>query len=240
MATSDTGAIAAPLPTAHSTSDPSRWSALPVLLAGAFMVVLDFFIVNVALPAIATDLGASESSLEWVDRRLRARLRGVPDHRRAPRRPVRPPARLRGRARPVHAHLARLRAGAEPDGAGDRPRRPGRLGGDPDAAGAVDDRGHLPGRRPRPGAGDLRHGPRPRRRRRAADRRRAGADRLPRPRLARLLPDQRADRARRAARRAAAGARVARLGVARGERRADRPRQRAGAGRRAESRCCCR
>ena len=66
MATSDTGAIAAPLPTAHSTSDPSRWSALPVLLAGAFMVVLDFFIVNVALPAVATDLGASESSLEWV------------------------------------------------------------------------------------------------------------------------------------------------------------------------------
>jgi EmrB/QacA subfamily drug resistance transporter len=30
------------------------------------MVVLDFFIVNVALPAIATDLGAGESSLEWV------------------------------------------------------------------------------------------------------------------------------------------------------------------------------
>src|SRR3954470_6730156 len=39
---------------------------LPVLLAGAFMVVLDFFIVNVALPAIATDLGAGASSLEWV------------------------------------------------------------------------------------------------------------------------------------------------------------------------------
>ena len=42
------------------------WGALPVLLAGAFMVVLDFFIVNVALPSIATDLGAGESSLEWV------------------------------------------------------------------------------------------------------------------------------------------------------------------------------
>ena len=49
-----------------SSTSASRWSALPVLLAGAFMVVLDFFIVNVALPAIATDLGASESSLEWV------------------------------------------------------------------------------------------------------------------------------------------------------------------------------
>src|SRR5947207_7356785 len=44
----------------------SRWAALPVLLAGAFMVVLDFFIVNVALPSIATDLHASASSLIWV------------------------------------------------------------------------------------------------------------------------------------------------------------------------------
>ena len=44
----------------------SPWAALPVLLAGAFIVVLDFFIVNVALPSIAVDLGASEGSLEWV------------------------------------------------------------------------------------------------------------------------------------------------------------------------------
>src|SRR5919197_1956404 len=49
-------------PHAHT----NQWAALPVLLAGAFMVVLDFFIVNVALPSIATDLHASESSLEWV------------------------------------------------------------------------------------------------------------------------------------------------------------------------------
>src|SRR4051812_5876069 len=44
----------------------TQWKALPVLLAGAFMVVLDFFIVNVALPSIATGLGATESALEWV------------------------------------------------------------------------------------------------------------------------------------------------------------------------------
>jgi EmrB/QacA subfamily drug resistance transporter len=49
------------------TTEPrTPWAALPVLLAGAFMVVLDFFIVNVALPSIATELGAGESSLEWV------------------------------------------------------------------------------------------------------------------------------------------------------------------------------
>src|SRR3954454_18487104 len=44
----------------------TQWKALPVLLAGAFMVVLDFFIVNVALPSIATGLSATESALEWV------------------------------------------------------------------------------------------------------------------------------------------------------------------------------
>jgi EmrB/QacA subfamily drug resistance transporter len=50
----------------NRNSSPTYWAALPVLLAGAFMVVLDFFIVNVALPSIATDLGAGDSSLEWV------------------------------------------------------------------------------------------------------------------------------------------------------------------------------
>src|SRR3954451_15806187 len=41
-------------------------SPLPVLLAGAFLVVLDFFIVNVALPSIASGLGAGDTALEWV------------------------------------------------------------------------------------------------------------------------------------------------------------------------------
>jgi EmrB/QacA subfamily drug resistance transporter len=49
-----------------SNADRTPWSALPVLMAGAFMVVLDFFIVNVALPSVAADLGAGESSLEWI------------------------------------------------------------------------------------------------------------------------------------------------------------------------------
>jgi EmrB/QacA subfamily drug resistance transporter len=50
----------------QTNSNARRWAALPVLLAGAFMVVLDFFIVNVALPSMAADLEASASSLEWV------------------------------------------------------------------------------------------------------------------------------------------------------------------------------
>jgi EmrB/QacA subfamily drug resistance transporter len=44
----------------------SHWRALPVLMAGTAMIVLDFFIVNVALPAMQSGLHASATSLEWV------------------------------------------------------------------------------------------------------------------------------------------------------------------------------
>ena len=54
---SDVGARALPA---------SRWLPLPVVLAGTFMVVLDFFIVNVALPSMQSDLGASSTAIEWV------------------------------------------------------------------------------------------------------------------------------------------------------------------------------
>jgi EmrB/QacA subfamily drug resistance transporter len=43
-----------------------RWAALPVVLAGTFMVVLDFFIVNVAMPAMRADLHAGTGAIEWV------------------------------------------------------------------------------------------------------------------------------------------------------------------------------
>src|SRR5262245_5256306 len=52
-------------PTTTSVAD-RKWAALPVLLAGTFMVVLDFFIVNVALPSMQGELHASTSSIEWV------------------------------------------------------------------------------------------------------------------------------------------------------------------------------
>jgi EmrB/QacA subfamily drug resistance transporter len=54
-----------PVP-ARARSSASRWLPLPVVLAGTFMVVLDFFIVNVALPSMQSDLGASDSAIEWV------------------------------------------------------------------------------------------------------------------------------------------------------------------------------
>jgi EmrB/QacA subfamily drug resistance transporter len=43
-----------------------RWAPLPIVLAGTFMVVLDFFIVNVALPSIDASLHTSSSALVWV------------------------------------------------------------------------------------------------------------------------------------------------------------------------------
>jgi EmrB/QacA subfamily drug resistance transporter len=60
-----THAIAAS-PTRPRRFSSSPWAALPVVLAGTFMVVLDFFIVNVAMPAMQADLHASTGAIEWV------------------------------------------------------------------------------------------------------------------------------------------------------------------------------
>src|SRR3954466_14747218 len=50
----------------QSQTRDSRWLALVVLCAGMLMVILDQTIVNVALPAIQSDLGFSASGLAWV------------------------------------------------------------------------------------------------------------------------------------------------------------------------------
>src|SRR6202012_3473674 len=42
------------------------WAPLAVLLVGTFMIVLDFFIVNVALPSMQRHLHASAAGVEWV------------------------------------------------------------------------------------------------------------------------------------------------------------------------------
>ena len=42
------------------------WRAVAVVLAGAFMALLDTTIVTVALPTIRTGLHASPATLEWV------------------------------------------------------------------------------------------------------------------------------------------------------------------------------
>ncbi len=43
-----------------------RWAALVVLCVGVLMIVLDATVVNVALPAIQSDLGFSPAGLAWV------------------------------------------------------------------------------------------------------------------------------------------------------------------------------
>jgi MFS family permease len=47
-------------------ADPRRWAMFVVLLVGAFLPPLDFFIVNVALPSIREELGASASVEQLV------------------------------------------------------------------------------------------------------------------------------------------------------------------------------
>jgi EmrB/QacA subfamily drug resistance transporter len=42
------------------------WAPLAVILCGTFVFVLDFFIVNVALPSIQRSLAASPAAIEWV------------------------------------------------------------------------------------------------------------------------------------------------------------------------------
>lgn len=51
---------------ATAATAPRRWLAFAVLLAGAFLPPLDFFIVNVALPSIRQGLGATPAQIEWV------------------------------------------------------------------------------------------------------------------------------------------------------------------------------
>jgi EmrB/QacA subfamily drug resistance transporter len=46
--------------------NPRRWLMLPVVLAAAFMAIVDVFIANVAAPSIQKDLGASTAQVQWL------------------------------------------------------------------------------------------------------------------------------------------------------------------------------
>lgn len=43
-----------------------RWLALPVILTGTFMTILDFFVVNVAIPSAQSDLHASDAQIQFI------------------------------------------------------------------------------------------------------------------------------------------------------------------------------
>jgi EmrB/QacA subfamily drug resistance transporter len=53
-------------PTQGAADGWRRWATLPVVLAGTFMVVLDFFIVNVAIPSTQRELHAGSTSVQWI------------------------------------------------------------------------------------------------------------------------------------------------------------------------------
>ncbi|MFI1680166.1 MFS transporter [Streptomyces sp. NPDC020607] len=77
-ATPDTPATASTVSTASTTSTshapaggaatphPRRWAAAAVMMVAALMDLLDVTIVNVAIPSIGRELGASESALQWI------------------------------------------------------------------------------------------------------------------------------------------------------------------------------
>lgn len=62
----------APLPStadAAAAPDPSdrrRWFALAIVMTAAFMDLVDVTIVNIAIPSIKADTGASFSSIQWI------------------------------------------------------------------------------------------------------------------------------------------------------------------------------
>jgi MFS family permease len=51
---------------AGTTSRVAKWAPLAVILCGTFAYVLDFFVVNVALPDIQRSLSAGPAAIEWV------------------------------------------------------------------------------------------------------------------------------------------------------------------------------
>ncbi len=50
----------------HTAPYPRRWWALVVLSIGLLVISLDNTILNVALPSLSDDLGASSSQLQWI------------------------------------------------------------------------------------------------------------------------------------------------------------------------------
>ncbi|MET7299933.1 MFS transporter [Embleya sp. NPDC005575] len=59
-------ATTATAPAAQASTPRQSWGALLVLLAGIFITTLDFFIVNVAIPATQEDLHATPAAIQWV------------------------------------------------------------------------------------------------------------------------------------------------------------------------------
>ncbi|MEU9199941.1 MFS transporter [Streptomyces sp. NPDC048332] len=53
-------------PASPDASDRRRWFALAIVMTAAFMDLVDVTIVNIAIPSITEDTGASFSSIQWI------------------------------------------------------------------------------------------------------------------------------------------------------------------------------
>jgi predicted MFS family arabinose efflux permease len=51
---------------ASASEETRKWWTLAAVAFGLFMIMLDNTVVNVALPAMARDLGVGLSELEWI------------------------------------------------------------------------------------------------------------------------------------------------------------------------------
>ena len=101
--------------------------ALLAAIMGSFVAGLDATVVNVALPAIAADLGGGLAGAAVGRQRVPARARLADPRRRLARRRVRRAAGVLARRRRVRRALAAVRARADDRGARRRPRAAGRV-----------------------------------------------------------------------------------------------------------------
>ena len=77
-------------PTTQSLGDthashPNRWRILGVLVLALLVTSIDHTIINVAMPRLVGDLGASSAQLQWIVAVVHHRVRRAAAHRRQPR-----------------------------------------------------------------------------------------------------------------------------------------------------------
>ena len=116
--------------TTEEKISPQAWWTLVAVSLGTFMLLLDITIVVVALPDIQKALGAGFSDVQWTVDAYSLSLASLLLAVGLGRRPLRPPRRLRRRARHLHRRLAALRARPVARDADRLPRPPGHRRGD--------------------------------------------------------------------------------------------------------------
>ena len=100
-----------------------RWWTLAVLCLSLLVIALDNTILNVALPTLVDDLGATTSQLQWIVDGYTLVFAGLLLTAGSARRPLRPQGRARRRPRHLRRRLAVCRV-RRPRRTADR--RPGR------------------------------------------------------------------------------------------------------------------